>query len=259
MKELRRSARKGFTLVELLTVIAIIAVLAAILFPVITNARERGRKTNCMSNLNQLGVAFQTYVQDTGGFLPTWCITHNGGPVPYTPQPPDAIKNKPDPSVITWDLSLGSYIRDDRILLCRSNPNNANARAYAITEYTQRRVSTGGNTSKLFGVFQDSIPAPSRTVLLFEKGANRAGSWGDALGQNVFQSHSSEGNAGYSDEAFHDGGKNFLYVDGHVKFDVKGQGPFAFQSTRTGAKPGDAWVAGRQKSDGTGGDWPNPN
>ena len=56
--------RKGFTLIELLVVIAIIAILAAILFPVFARARENARKSNCLSNLKQLGNGMMMYVQD---------------------------------------------------------------------------------------------------------------------------------------------------------------------------------------------------
>ena len=55
---------KGFTLIELLVVIAIIAILAAILFPVFSQARESARKTSCLSNLKQLGLATMMYAQD---------------------------------------------------------------------------------------------------------------------------------------------------------------------------------------------------
>jgi prepilin-type N-terminal cleavage/methylation domain-containing protein/prepilin-type processing-associated H-X9-DG protein len=60
----RRQRRGGFTLIELLVVIAIIAILAAMLFPVLAQAREMARKTSCQSNLKQLGTAFQMYRQD---------------------------------------------------------------------------------------------------------------------------------------------------------------------------------------------------
>jgi len=60
----------GFTLIELLVVIAIVAILAAILFPVFSRARENARKTTCVSNLRQLGLALHMYAQDWDGVYP---------------------------------------------------------------------------------------------------------------------------------------------------------------------------------------------
>jgi prepilin-type N-terminal cleavage/methylation domain-containing protein/prepilin-type processing-associated H-X9-DG protein len=59
-----KRTQNGFTLIELLVVIAIIAILAAILFPVFAQAREQARKTACLSNLKQLGLAALMYVED---------------------------------------------------------------------------------------------------------------------------------------------------------------------------------------------------
>ncbi len=68
---------RGFTLVEMLTVIAIIAVLIAILLPAIQHARESARRTQCQNNLMQLGVALQHYNQ-THGILPPGCVNDTG-------------------------------------------------------------------------------------------------------------------------------------------------------------------------------------
>src|SRR5437870_6729880 len=62
--------RRGFTLIELLVVIAIIAILAAILFPVFAQAREAARKSTCISNMRQVGMALLMYAGDFDETLP---------------------------------------------------------------------------------------------------------------------------------------------------------------------------------------------
>ncbi|HTR40621.1 MAG TPA: type II secretion system protein [Pseudomonadales bacterium] len=62
--------QKGFTLVELLVVMAVIAILAATLLSVLATATEKGRSTQCLSNLCEWGAAFRMYADDNDDFLP---------------------------------------------------------------------------------------------------------------------------------------------------------------------------------------------
>src|SRR6478735_150332 len=66
----RRRSRRGFSLVELLVVIGIMAMLIGILLPALIRARESAKMTQCMSNLRQWGVAAQKYADGNGGWLP---------------------------------------------------------------------------------------------------------------------------------------------------------------------------------------------
>src|SRR4051812_36775555 len=66
----RRRQRPGFTLVELLVVLAIIALLIAILIPALNAVRERANRLKCMSNLRAIGQAMKIYAHDNKGQYP---------------------------------------------------------------------------------------------------------------------------------------------------------------------------------------------
>ena len=65
-----RHNTRSFTLIELLVVVAIIAILASLLLPALSRARVTTRSRLCMSNLKQIGMAFELYLSDNDGFLP---------------------------------------------------------------------------------------------------------------------------------------------------------------------------------------------
>lgn len=67
---MNRQRIAGFTYIELMTVTAIIGILAAILFPVFAKARENARKVVCVNNLKQISLALNLYARDYGGYYP---------------------------------------------------------------------------------------------------------------------------------------------------------------------------------------------
>ena len=108
--------KRGFTLIELLVVVAIIGILAAILFPVFARARENARRTSCISNVKQIGLALTQYVQDYDSQYPPrqiWDVSA-GSPGPYPCKPcrgdNGAWKNIADP-----------YLKNQQVLICPSD------------------------------------------------------------------------------------------------------------------------------------------
>ena len=106
-------SRKGFTLVELLVVIGVIGLLAALLFPVFANARARATGASCAGNLRQLHDAFVMYAQDNNDYLPAfWNKTNpnEGGPAYKVEYGADLVR------------AVQPYARSANIWFCPSDP-----------------------------------------------------------------------------------------------------------------------------------------
>ncbi len=154
--------RRGFTLIELLVVIAIIAILAAILFPVFARAREAARSTTCKSNLRQLGIAVQMYVQDNDGqYFQHWYLapTYWFGRVDSSTTPP---------TVYRQEGLLFPYIKNTEIQRCPSFTG--------LPVYSGATAGFGYNVSYLTanfgerGVSEAGIDKPSNCAVFADSG-----------------------------------------------------------------------------------------
>jgi len=98
MNKEERAKRGGFTLVELLVVIGIIAALVAILLPALQKAREQAQQVKCMSNLRQLGMGFLQYCDANKGLVPL-----DGGNGTSAQAVTQATASNGTPLKLTWD------------------------------------------------------------------------------------------------------------------------------------------------------------
>lgn len=113
-------SRRGFTLIEMLTTIAIIAVLAAILFPVFNRARESARQASCMSNMHQIYVATNLYKQDYGEYpMLLLGVAENPDGTPFTGS------GTPVPAAqMTRSFLYPRFVKSIETFRCPNNPNN---------------------------------------------------------------------------------------------------------------------------------------
>jgi len=186
--------RKGFTLIELLVVIAIIAILAAVLFPVFAKAREKARQTSCLSNMKQIVLAFQMYVQDYDELSPL--------NMDYS-----------TPEISRWYNTLPVYIKNDQLLVCPSEPHLF--RCYSQPyQWGYYHLSEPNHNSFGGAVALASIKHPAELMVFGEN---------EDIGTSNHGCFTLMGTAnpwGYDTAAFgrHNDGMNCAMVDGHAKW-----------------------------------------
>ena len=226
-----KKSKSAFTLIELLVVIAIIGLLASLMMPSITRARDKAQSTRCASNLRQLGAAVFLYATDHRGKFPSY-----RGQVSWD----DEISGYDGRSALTDAQKNERYLKYDDfgpqpLYLCSAyeNPSSVNhggtrviPRAYAINYYRPTNgygglnwaVGVSGIHSRMVGEAKD----PSRAILLFEH-YRAQGRLGDAGSQSLngptYRNFYSGPFPGYTDKGPHADGSaaNFLMVDGHVE------------------------------------------
>ncbi len=202
--------RQGFTLIELLVVIAIIAILAAILFPVFAQAREKARTASCLSNSEQLGLAYRMYSQDydeAGPLLWWW--------------PASGLQ-------AFWPTMVNPYVKTSGLYVCPSaviptvwdlpfdNPNLLK-RSYML--YVGASAHGGGQGKDA------SIEQPANFIVFTELGNKEGAQWPEAYCPLLPTSCCTCGGTTAEDRLHcpgevlrHNNGYNWAFADGHSKF-----------------------------------------
>jgi len=145
---------RGFTLVELLVVVAIIGLLVALLLPAVQGARAVARRAQCGSNLRQVGLAI-------GHF----CDTHRGR-FPYT-----AHNDAGDPNQ-SWIYTIGPFMENvDAVRICPDDTKGPERLTARLTSYAMNAYLTTeptGYSSRYVVTNREKLAAPSKTVVAFE-------------------------------------------------------------------------------------------
>lgn len=177
----------GFTLIEILIVMAVVAVLAAILMGVFARVREKARQASCQSNLKQIALGIQMYVQDNDSRYP---------------------------SVQNWAEATLPYVGDKKkqVFRCPSEqvPLKGDLSFYNFHNRWFNTVTYTGNKVVYSGVNESAVLQPSENSLLSDSG------FSDSVA--LPSGCASKFSEGLWLSQIHSSGSNYLFGDGHVKW-----------------------------------------
>lgn len=205
----RAAARRGFTLVELLVVIAIMSMLIGLLLPAVAAAKAAARRTQCASNLHNLGLGIVNYTEAHKGKFP---------------------KTSHDSVEESWVFTLDPYVEGvNSIRICPDDPKAAERLAAKSSSYAMNAYVTIPAPGAILR--RDKLPATTKTIVVFELA--------DKSGINEYLDHVHSYNwfkkanvdkqlvmQKLNDEITtdrHGGGSHFLYADGHVDLILESQ------------------------------------
>ena len=185
--------QSGFSLVEMLVVIAILLILAGILLPVLERALRKGEDVSCLSNIRNLALGARIYADDYDGQII-----------------PARLDDAAGSAGICWDVSIQPYVRNRQLLICPSDETPA-AAAGCISYPHSYGINfalafVGGYNASSLRLYE--VEAPTRTILFFElDGRYRSfGADYDADGLERFAVNR------------HGEGANCAFLDGHAKW-----------------------------------------
>jgi prepilin-type N-terminal cleavage/methylation domain-containing protein/prepilin-type processing-associated H-X9-DG protein len=198
---------RGFTLIEILVVIAIIAILAAILFPVFARARENARRASCLSNIKNLGLAVMMYTQDYDERMPR---TTTCGSATLETGKTTGSSCGDGQYLHLWQHVIYPYVKNPQAYL------DASASVTWDGSYTGH-MAFGYNLG-LSGTALAGIPRPSETILIgdsFYDGVSTSSTY--SPNSYLLTPYSGDLPNASLPDARHLDTFNMVYVDGHAK------------------------------------------